>query len=716
MSYIEEFLALLQNRDLSRFLQLWEEYCSNDRADGKEFRQLLELLKDSDLAGPMGKYVETALPLWSLIEDKKLSHEVLRLIVDIQTSNSELLADTALRFLKEHYSDQKYYNEKIRLVGLRHRQDFQGAIRNYELLTHMDVGKFVFHTGGWGAGEIISLSLVREELVVEFEHVGGKKILSFANAFHTLKALPDDHFLSRRFGNPDKLEEEARQDPAAVVKLLLKDLGPKTASEIKDELCGLVIPEEDWSHWWQTARSKVKKDTEVASPSTVRDPFFLRDEVLTHEERFLEELKKKGSFFEILHDSYNLVRELPNVLKNTQFVSTVQQKIRDFLQQGLSEENAVQALMFLEMLSRSTKSEELRQFVRELTDPFSIVEKVDILAFKKRLLVEMKAVRSDWIDIYLYLFFALSQSTLKEHMLRELEGDERGKILIEEKIEELRNQPSQNPEVVVWYFTRILAPQEHPTAETVVARQRWFEAFLTLYSLIDAQPQYRELVKKMYNMLSAKRYALVRFLLQEASEEQVREYLLLISKCQSLGDHDKKIFGSLAEVAHPSLSTSSKKAPEENAIWTTEESYLKTQERIRRLSTVEVVENAKEIEAARALGDLRENSEYKFALERRSRLQAEIKQLSDQIHRARVLTPQDIITSEVSVGTIVSLTNKKQEPTTYTILGPWDANPDKGILSFQSKLAQAMLAHRVGDTFQFKGEEFKIQEIKSYLE
>ncbi len=44
------------------------------------------------------------------------------------------------------------------------------------------------------------------------------------------------------------------------------------------------------------------------------------------------------------------------------------------------------------------------------------------------------------------------------------------------------------------------------------------------------------------------------------------------------------------------------------------EGYQKIKERVQHIGTVETVENAREIEAARALGDLRENSEYSLPL------------------------------------------------------------------------------------------------------
>ena len=80
----------------------------------------------------------------------------------------------------------------------------------------MAKNNIVFHAGGWGTGEIVDVSFVREHLVIEFENVSGRKDISFANAFKTLIPLPSHHFLARRFSNPDQLEKEGREDPVAL--------------------------------------------------------------------------------------------------------------------------------------------------------------------------------------------------------------------------------------------------------------------------------------------------------------------------------------------------------------------------------------------------------------------------------------------------------------------------------------------------------------------
>jgi transcription elongation GreA/GreB family factor len=177
---------------------------------------------------------------------------------------------------------------------------------------------------------------------------------------------------------------------------------------------------------------------------------------------------------------------------------------------------------------------------------------------------------------------------------------------------------------------------------------------------------------------------------------------------------------SLAEVVHPSLvrvrKEKDRNQTEENTIWTTQEGYLKVQKRIQQIATAETVHNAKEIEAARALGDLRENAEFKAALERRDRLQSELKLLSDQLSKSRILTPEDVPADEVGVGSVVHCKDSKGEHVRFTLLGPWDADPEQKILSFQSKLAQAMKGKTTGDKFEFQGESFVITDIYNYFD
>jgi len=56
----------------------------------------------------------------------------------------------------------------------------------------------------------------------------------------------------------------------------------------------------------------------------------------------------------------------------------------------------------------------------------------------------------------------------------------------------------------------------------------------------------------------------------------------------------------------------------------------------------------------------------------------------------------------VSFGTVVRLmNNSKKEEETYTILGPWESDPDRFVISYMSPFGNAILNHREGETLKF---------------
>lgn len=721
MTYLKDFLTQIHKRDFHKFLVLWEEYCRSDIVEVEEFSQLLKAIKDSELSKHVGQIVETALPIWRTIQDKKESYEILRLLIDLQTSNSPILMEITQAVLQATHGHDPKFQERLRLAGLRTRENLQSAISRYDLAAHMLPGNFVFHTGGWGTGEIIEVSFVREHLVIEFERVSGRRDLSFANAFKVLVPLPSDHFLARRFSDADRLEQEGRDDPVGLIKLLLHDIGPKTAAEIKDELCELVIPEKDWTKWWQNARSKIKKDSFIETPDTLREPFYLRKAEITPADRVLSALDKEEATGASIQNVYSFVRDSSSALKDPAIKNILQNKLLSWIEKpDLSDEQFIQIYLLLEQFfGYPAENKRFVELVKHRTNIEDIVQGIDILAFKKRLLIAIKEHRVDWQVHFLQLFFVLPQAQLRDYLLKEL-NQAHSRPILENKIKELAEHPARAPELFVWYFQKILGSEHHLPYQSHAGRCLFLESFLILMSVIESQTEYRELVKKMYNMFSCKRYALVRELLQGTSLEFAKEFLLLASKSHSLSGHDLKILQSLVEVVHPSLVNLKSrkrvdKEEEEGELWATEAGYLKIQDRVKHIGTVEMIDNAREIEAARALGDLRENSEFKFAQERRARLQTELKTLSDQLSRARLITPHDIHPEEVSVGSVVNVADQRGQKIRYAILGPWEADPEQNILSFNSKLAKLLLGKRKGEKFNFKNEDFQILSIESYL-
>ncbi len=727
MAYLEEFSNSINTRDYIKVTELWQEYCESDEADPEEISSILSIIKQSEMARRFGTIIEQILPLVMTIQDDKQKMICLAAIFDIQTTNSDQLFDLAHEIIKGKFSDDPKLQEKLRLVGLRTKGDFQGAISNFLLLNHIKKGNFVLHSAGWGVGEIIDFSFLREQISIEFENLGGsKRDISFKNAYKSLVPLKSNHVLSLRYAHPDLLGKMAIQDPVGLVIQILNDLGPQTALDIKDFLSGTVIDDGSYSKWWQSTRGKIKKDSRIEAPENTKDRYSIRKGTITLEERVSKALHNKRTFHEIVSAIYSLLRDFPQILKETSIQIKLKERIQSLLSSTeLKPIEKLQALFVLETIEEnsptSSYSNQIQSIVTSIDDYLNALHSIEILAFRKRLLIAMRSL-PNWIHLFAELLLAIEPLQLKDYLLKELSTTSEGKKEISKKIQFLVEHPVRYPETFLWYFQKVIDKSANsqicPFDSDQEALERFFEAFLLLYSAIEFRNDMKDLVKKMYGLLTGDRYKIVRDLLKDTDLAYAREFLLLASKCQSLTDHDQKILRSLAGVVHSSITSQDKdeSLEQDHILWTTEDSYQKMKERIHHIGTVEIVENAREIEEARKLGDLRENSEYKFALERRSRLQKDLKALSDQFQKARIITPDDVTTDTVGIGTRVEVVNSQGQKIVYTILGPWDANSEEHILSIESKVAQALLDKKVKDSIDLRGEKVTILSINSVFQ
>ena len=80
-------------------------------------------------------------------------------------------------------------------------------------------------------------------------------------------------------------------------------------------------------------------------------------------------------------------------------------------------------------------------------------------------------------------------------------------------------------------------------------------------------------------------------------------------------------------------------------------------------------------------------------------------ELEHLLHDARGTSFENPDTSRVSIGTIVTLRNAEtNNEETYTILGAWDGDPDRHIISYQTAIGQALLVHEAGETVSLNTE------------
>ena len=125
---------------------------------------------------------------------------------------------------------------------------------------------------------------------------------------------------------------------------------------------------------------------------------------------------------------------------------------------------------------------------------------------------------------------------------------------------------------------------------------------------------------------------------------------------------------------------------------------------------VKIPENTKEIAIARSYGDLSENFEFKAAKQMQSVLMRRKAELEQMLHDARGTSFENPDRSRVSIGTIVTLRNgETNNEETYTILGAWDGDPDRHIISYQTAIGQALLGHENGETISLNRDEGAVQ-------
>ena len=107
------------------------------------------------------------------------------------------------------------------------------------------------------------------------------------------------------------------------------------------------------------------------------------------------------------------------------------------------------------------------------------------------------------------------------------------------------------------------------------------------------------------------------------------------------------------------------------------------------------------IKAARELGDLSENFEYHAAKNEQGLMEARINEL-EAIIKNHVLIQPRTEKGIVGMGSTVRFLEDGADEESYRIVGPAEADPKAGRVSFESALGKALMGHRVGEEVEIK--------------
>jgi transcription elongation factor GreA len=126
---------------------------------------------------------------------------------------------------------------------------------------------------------------------------------------------------------------------------------------------------------------------------------------------------------------------------------------------------------------------------------------------------------------------------------------------------------------------------------------------------------------------------------------------------------------------------------------------------------------SKEIEEARAHGDLSENAEYHAAKEKQGHCEARIRELEAKLALSQVIDPASLSGTKVVFGATVKLTDTDtDEEIVYRIVGEDESDIKQGLISVRAPLARAMIGRELGDSVRLKTvkgtREYEITEVK----
>lgn len=133
---------------------------------------------------------------------------------------------------------------------------------------------------------------------------------------------------------------------------------------------------------------------------------------------------------------------------------------------------------------------------------------------------------------------------------------------------------------------------------------------------------------------------------------------------------------------------------DENIHYLSADSLDELKKELLTLKNSTIPEIAKRIDEAKQQGDLSENAEYHQAREDMAWAQGRLMEVEKIINSAKIIVKQS--TGMISIGDSITVEVGGKEKK-FTIVGPQEINPSKGLISNESPLGEAFIGHKIGE-------------------
>ncbi len=611
------------------------------------------------------------------------------------------------------YSSHSHLEDYIKSSNLSqsYRNVFE-AINDFEKHIAFDKGSFVFHRN-WGVGIIRKLE--KDMLTINFGKTGGIHDMSLKMAVSALKPLSKEHiWVLKATMKKEELAKKVKDDKKWALKTIIQSFNNSCDfKKIKAELVPVILTTGEWTSWNTAAKKILDTDAEFGVNPNDINQFIVREHEISPEEKLSNEFKAQKLFFariEILMKFFN-----SDLTDNS---SDLFSEMYSYFTGYLKNIKKVDELVIASYLLVRKLSGIDRQFIFPVKETFAELygrlidptprEVYELLKDSKNTtlkddFLECIKLLPDWNVQYIKLFPAvLDEKLLNELIKGGFEAD------VQKLVRTAFEQSKDYRETVVYFFKNCQDKEWYKNAGVSYEKQ-----LITLINIIELT--FREInnhvnttenkkLNKNASVLLFNEDTLFKYL-ADNDEETVKKLYTLIDDIADIDPNYKAQTRSKILEKYPDFKfrVSEEKTVQPKGMIVTAKMLEEKKAEADRIMNIEIPQNAKDIAEAREKGDLKENAEYKSAKEKQHMLNLTLSKLQEELNRATVFDPTTSTTAVVSFATVVTLTNKEtNEDEVYTILGPWESDPDNNIISYMSPFGNAVMDKKLGEEFNFE--------------
>jgi len=572
-------------------------------------------------------------------------------------------------------------------------------------LEAMKPGAYVVHRS-WGFGQIKSFDDTTLRLLIDFK---GKKSHAMDPAFcvGTMDVLPDNHLLVRKETEPKKILELIADNPAQLIVEALESYPNRATTAIDLEITlAQVIGEDKFKKWWADARKAVAKDPRVSVPEKKTECYILRETPVSAEDEIFDQFNSTRSArrrIGLAEDFAAASAHKAAQATLTDVLKGVADAVKDSNQLDAAERLYGAAvrdrIAKVAGVDPATFEPSQASLVGNLRDLPAIAEKIPV-QFQSHFLDLIKATHPIECRDIVFNLLKVSQGKFTTECINFLVENGYSEDLAS-TLKRWQTEQNLRAPVLLWIVKNRHSKKFAKLLNDLITPRLLSAIFFAIdYEALQAASARRI---PLGDILSDDT-ELIADLLSTADPETARDLANTLLLNQGFEELTKKSLLARFIKIFPNIQSlvAADAEGKEDQLLVSRESFERKRTEYEAIVSKKIPENSKAIATAREHGDLKENSEYKMAKQDQQVLMAQKSQLERELARARITDFKDATVEQVSVGSVVAVKGPDGSAQTYTILGVWDGDPDKHVISYKTPLGAALMGKRSGDTVKVK--------------